>query len=160
MNAFNRPSHGIVLDFHHIKAGWCSSALWARITKNPDCSTGPLTRPFARLLAPLIHLHALYCSLRLCAPLHSLIRLLAHSTHSLARGTVNDWMEIFSMIFSVLDHRAMMVMVLHHRLTRHSSIAETTNNPTGRSTRYGPEQEKTQQQQPSNDLLSHNFGSE
>ena len=28
-------------------------ALWARLTKNPDCSTGPLARPFARSLAPL-----------------------------------------------------------------------------------------------------------
>ena len=29
------------------------STLWARSTKNPDVSTGPLARPFARSLAPL-----------------------------------------------------------------------------------------------------------
>ena len=28
-------------------------ALWARIIKNRDCSSGSLARPFARLLAPL-----------------------------------------------------------------------------------------------------------
>ena len=42
-------------------------ALWARTTKNPVVSTGPLARPFARSLTPL-----------------------AHFSHSLARGTVND----------------------------------------------------------------------
>ena len=31
---------------------WCRTQ-WARITKNPDCSTGPLACPFARSLAPL-----------------------------------------------------------------------------------------------------------
>ena len=34
-------------------------ALWARITKNPDCNTGPLARPFAHSLAPLTRLLAL-----------------------------------------------------------------------------------------------------
>ena len=47
-----------------------SDALWARTVKNTDCSTGPLARPFARSLAPLI-------------------RSLAHFAHSLARGKVN-----------------------------------------------------------------------
>ena len=28
-------------------------ALWARVTENTDCSTGPLARPFARSPAPL-----------------------------------------------------------------------------------------------------------
>ena len=37
-------------------------ALWSRITKNPDVSTGPLARPFACSLAPLTHLLALHCS--------------------------------------------------------------------------------------------------
>ena len=33
-----------------------STAQWARSTKNPDVSTGPLARPFARSLAPLTSL--------------------------------------------------------------------------------------------------------
>ena len=74
-------------------------ALWARITKNPDCSTGPLARPFAHLLAPLTHLLALPCSLCSHAPLHSLIHLLAHFAHSLAHGKVIDQMTIHSVFF-------------------------------------------------------------
>ena len=64
--------------------------LWSRITKNPDVSTGPHTRPFAHLLAPLTHLLALPCSLCSHALLHSLIHLLAHFAHSLAHGKVID----------------------------------------------------------------------
>ena len=51
-------------------------ALWARITKNTDCSTGPLAHLFARSLAPLTHF-----------------------THSLARGKVNDQITILSVFF-------------------------------------------------------------
>ena len=57
-----------------------------RINKNPDVSTGPLARPFARSLAPLTRLLALDCSLSSRPPLRSLVRSLAHS---LARGKVN-----------------------------------------------------------------------
>ena len=49
-----------------------SPALWARSTKNPDVSTGPLARPFAHSLAPLTRSLATRCSLRSRAPLRSL----------------------------------------------------------------------------------------
>ena len=104
-----------------------SKTLWARITKNPDCSTGPLAYPFARLLAPLTRSLAPDCSLRSRPPLRSLVRSLAcygllaslapsaaltcslvrslaHFAHSFARGTVNDWMAILSVFFSIFDH--------------------------------------------------------
>ena len=62
-------------------------ARWARKTKNPDCSTGPLAHPFPHSLAPLT------CSL-------------AHFAYSLTRGTVNDSMAIFSVFFPVFTHSA------------------------------------------------------
>ena len=65
-----------------------SLALWARSTKNSDCSTGPLAPPFAHSLAPLTSLLAPHYSLRSRASLRSLARSLAHFAHSLARGTV------------------------------------------------------------------------
>ena len=49
-----------------------SRPLWARITKNTDWSTGPLTHPFARLLAPPTHSLAPHYSLCSRAPLRSL----------------------------------------------------------------------------------------
>ena len=73
------------------------------IEKNTDVSTGPLARPFARLLAPLTRSLAPDCSLRSRPPLHSLVRSLAHFAHSLARGTVNDWMAILSVFFSIFE---------------------------------------------------------
>ena len=66
-----------------------TSAQWGRTAKNWDVNTGPLARPFARSLAPLTHSLAPDCSLRSRPPLHSLVRLLAHFAHSLARGKVN-----------------------------------------------------------------------
>ena len=48
-------------------------ALWARIIKNPDESTGPLARPFARSLAPLTRSLAPDCSLCSRPPLRSLV---------------------------------------------------------------------------------------
>ena len=65
----------------------CSTSLWSRIAKNPDGSTGPEARPFARsLIRPqrsLFHLpcpasfaHALRCA-------HSFVRLFTHSLLSL-----------------------------------------------------------------------------
>ena len=60
-------------------------APWSRITNNPDVSTGPLTHPFARSLAPLTFSRA------------------GSLTHSRAHGTVNDWMAFFV----VLYHSAM-----------------------------------------------------
>ena len=35
-----------------------------------------------------------------------LVRSLAHFAHSRARGTVNDWMAIYSVFFSILNHSA------------------------------------------------------
>ena len=53
--------------------------------------------------------HSLACSgllalLALLAPSAALTRSLAHFAHSLARGTVNDWMAILSAFFSIFDH--------------------------------------------------------
>ena len=76
--------------------GGAVRALWARITKNTDWSTGPLARPFTcslapltrslapltRSLAPLTHLLAPHYSFCSCAPLRSLARSLAHFPHS------------------------------------------------------------------------------
>ena len=56
--------------------------LWSITAKNTESSTGPLARPFARTA------HSFACS-----------GLLAHFTHSLAHGTVNDWMPIYSVFF-------------------------------------------------------------
>ena len=71
---------------------------------NRDVSTRPLARPFARSLAPLTRSLAPDCSLRSRPPLRSLVRSLAHFAHSLAHGTVNDWMAIFSVFFAIFDH--------------------------------------------------------
>ena len=57
----------------------------------------PLARPFPRLLAP-------DCSLRSGPLLRSLVRSLAHF---LARGTVNDWLAILFLFFSIFDHSAL-----------------------------------------------------
>ena len=54
-----------------------AAAQWGRTAKNRDVSTGPLARPFARLLAPLSHLP--HCLLRSRALLRSFVHLLAHS---------------------------------------------------------------------------------
>ena len=64
-------------------------ALWYRTTKNPDVSTGL----FARLFAPLTHWIALQCSLWSHAPLHILIRLLAHSLppELVGKSTIRCW---------------------------------------------------------------------
>jgi len=70
------------------------NALWFRSAKNRDVSTGPLARPFARLLAPLTRSLAPDCSLRSHPPLRSLIR-------SLARGKVYNLM---SQLHIVLNH--------------------------------------------------------
>ena len=55
-------------------------------SKIDSLSTGPLARPFACSLAPLTHLLALDCLHCSRSPLRSLVRLLAHFAHSLARG--------------------------------------------------------------------------
>ena len=66
-------------------------ALWARITKTTDWSTGPLARSLTLLnclLAPPYSLRSFVCSL----------------AHSCACRTVNDWMAINSEFFSILAH--------------------------------------------------------
>ena len=68
--------------------------------------TGPLACLFARSLAPLTHSLAPHYLLRLRAALRSLAYSLAPFVHSLARGTVNDEMAIYSVFFPVFDHSA------------------------------------------------------
>ena len=75
------------------------NSLWARIVKNPDCSTGPLARLFTHSLAPLTWLFALHYSLRSRAPLRSLTSL----TPSLVRQWMIRWLSILC-FFSVLAH--------------------------------------------------------
>ena len=79
-------------------------ALWSITVKNKDCSTGPLARPFARLLAPLTRSLAPDCSLRSRPPLRSLVCSLAHFAHSLARGKVYFSMSQYPLF---LTHSAM-----------------------------------------------------
>ena len=73
-----------------------TNALWSGINKNRDVSTGPLARPFTRSLVLLTRSLAPDCSPRSRPLLRSLVRSLAHFAHSLARGTVNDWIIICS----------------------------------------------------------------
>merc|ERR1719204_2538565 len=82
------------------------AALWFRLVKNQDVSTGPLAHPFARSLAPLTRSLAPDCSLHWRPPLRSLVRSLAHFAHfahSLARGKVRILM---SQNHTVLNHSA------------------------------------------------------
>ena len=103
------PTNGIQFDF--ILLFLCSflitlmSTLWSRTAKNTDCSNGPIARPFGRLLALLTRLLVLDGTLCSHPLLRSLVRSLAHFAHSLAHGTVNDWMAIYS-VFSILAHSA------------------------------------------------------
>ena len=76
----------------------CKSLIWIFFWH------GPYTCPFACSLAPLTCSLAPDCSLHSHPPLRSLVRSLAHFAHSLARGTVNDWMAILSVFFSIFDH--------------------------------------------------------
>jgi len=66
--------------------GTRADALWSITAKNTDCRTGSLARPFARSLAPL------------------------------TRGTVNDWIAILSVFFSIFDHSVM--RIVHESLRR------------------------------------------
>ena len=72
-------------------------ALWARIIKNQDLSTGPLAslsiRSFART---------------------------AHFAHSLARGSVNDWMAILSVFLDAPSHLYMRLCPSVRRSVRRS----------------------------------------
>ena len=94
-----------------IKVTQWSNALWARTTKNADWNTGPLARSlvrsFARSLAPLTSLLVPHYSLCPRTPLRSLACSLTHYAHSLARGTVNDRMAIYSVFFSQCNEEIM-----------------------------------------------------
>ena len=79
---------------------WEHAALWSGTNKNPDVSTGPLTRLFARLLAPLTRLLAPPCSLCSRAPLRSLVCSLVHFAHSLTCRKVNDLMSQNDLVLS------------------------------------------------------------
>ena len=59
------------------------------------------------LVRSLIRSHSSLIRLLCTAPLHLLVRLLAHFAHSRAHGTVNDRMAIHSVFFSILDHSAL-----------------------------------------------------
>ena len=63
------------------------TALWARLTKHTDWSTGPLARPFARLLALLTRSLAPHYSLCSRAPLRSL-------AHSLTQSLSSSWKSV------------------------------------------------------------------
>ena len=62
-------------------------SLWSKTAKNTDWSTRPLTRPFARSLAPLVHLLR---TARFARALHC-AHLLARSLTSLTRLLVGNW---------------------------------------------------------------------
>ena len=71
------------------------------------------TKKLGHSLVPsLIHLHhslvelARPCWLCSRSPLCSLVRSLAYFAHSQVCGTVNDWMAIYSVFFSILVHSA------------------------------------------------------
>ena len=66
-----------------------ANALWSRSTTNPDVSTGPLARLFARSLAPLTRLLALHYSLCSRAFVCSLVR----SLYSLPCWWDSEWLD-------------------------------------------------------------------
>jgi len=49
--------------------------------------------------------------------LWSITAMLTHFAHSLARGTVNDWMAILSVFFSIFDHSAIVKSGYHGKGT-------------------------------------------
>ena len=67
---------GVGADETGVEADETGIALWAKITKTTDWSTGPLACPFACLLAPLTCSLVPHYSLRSRAPLRTLARLL------------------------------------------------------------------------------------
>ena len=65
------------------------------------------TRSSIRSFTRTAHSFACFGLLRSRPPLHSLVCSLAHFAHSLARGTVNDWLAVLSVFFSIFDHSVM-----------------------------------------------------
>ena len=74
------------------------STLWARKIEKPDCSTGPLARPFACSLAPLTHWACSALSV-LLARSAALTRSLAGSLRSLPRSWDSDWLDGYLFCF-------------------------------------------------------------
>ena len=88
-----------------------SISQWARSTKKPDVSTGPLACPFAHSLAPLTRSLTPHYLLGSCA---SLTRSLPHSlcfNPSLTPSLVNDWMAIYSVFFFIQAHSSISIFV-------------------------------------------------
>ena len=98
------------------------NTLWLITAKNTDLSTGPLASPFARSLAPLTRSLAPDCSLRSRPPLRSLIRSLSHFAHSLACGTMNDWMAILSVFFSIFNHSVVIKAMVSNILAFYNKL--------------------------------------
>ena len=73
-------------------------ALWSRTAKNTDWSKEPLVCLLICSHRPRV---CLLCPARFACALRSLVCLLAHFAHSLARGTVSDWMAFFSWFFFI-----------------------------------------------------------
>ena len=90
-------------------------ALWSRITRNPDISTGPLARLFARTT----HTFAYSALLTWLARSTALIHLLA-SSHSQALGKVNDDCRC---CVAVLDHS---VLTGHEQKRGEAGVVWTT----------------------------------
>ena len=87
-----------------VREGKCT-ALWARITKNTNWSTGPLARSFVHSLTPLTFSLATHYLFHSRAPLRLLACSLAHFAHSLARGKVNVRMVIYLVFFGQRPRR-------------------------------------------------------
>ena len=87
--------------------------LWYRSAKNPDESTGPLARLFARSLAPLTRSLAPPCLLRSRATLCSFGCLLAHSlTPELVGKCISRWLLCLCFFF-YLAHNAIFTMTIN-----------------------------------------------
>ena len=91
-----------VYSFAHIAHSFTCCALLAALARSAalTCSRAPL-RSLARMLRCA---HLLACSTTLTCSL----------AHSLARGTVNDKMAIYSVFFSFLAHSALLLIQFSH----------------------------------------------
>ena len=70
---------------------WCWSSPWFKTNKNHNLTTGPLARPFARLLALLIHSLAPHYLLRSRATLCSFIRSLTLTSELVGNWIIWCW---------------------------------------------------------------------
>ena len=107
--------------------------------EQPRIHTEVLSHSLARSLVPL---HCSFVHLPHFAPLHSLISMLPHFAHYLALDTVNDYMAILSVLFSILDHSASLhpwsmfpLMVIDVYYDIHQSFKARSNPDDRRSLR-------------------------